>query len=740
MHWIAALGLLVVVGCSHERATYDVVTPDVPAPRAEASENLAFEEAPAPEPLSSGQVPAEYEFDPVKRIRGRVVFPPGTPEDEECEVVLLASPIPGDRGPYSIDRSNVGPYREAARVYVNDREAFELPVPTNGTVLGLVLRAHYLFIEGPVPLTAKKTSEFQEFKPQLGCWATIRLVPSDASSTAAAKQLPGRMFDLQPQGLRSHIFDNSPSAKRSGRLDSRLAADFNALNTKYVYEISSLPPWPGVRPKLAPFAVPFEWRLKPVAGKHVTIDVDLAMGFAVGGVVVDNEGAPLAKAEVRIVLSGSGADRTAMTQADLRGSFLFEGLARQPTAIQVSRREYRETQLLETEWGTDLRVVLSPCDPIRGRVQLANGTPVAGLQVAIHLSLSLAKSDLASTMTDIEGRFVLPRLRAHQYDVSGVARVSEDGRTAPLESKSTWDVMRVDRQSVMPDAEKELQLIMLPVEAVRLHVVDERGRAVNEFEAVGFNLERERALHFALADSAATTQAVRPAEGTYDWEGLAPGVWTLWARSPNGVRSNAVEVPPDGREQVVELVLPRAASVAGRIVGIAEVEGATVVSVTIRRVDDDGTAMRHGLSIVVEDGSFGFAGLQPGRYALTATGPMFLQLEPLTVDLPPGAQRTNIVLHMERAGRIVCSLVGADGKPLTRAFVAASLVPSPDTIGSGRTNQLGVVELGPLLPGVIRLQAKPGLEHLGEWRMSTVEVELSPGEVAEIEFRVNDDR
>jgi len=708
---------------------------DVGAPQARASEVdavMALGEAPAREVAPGAQVQPQYVIDPVERITGRVVFPPGTPADEACEVVLLATRAQGVGGDAEPDFFAFidGPTNEVARVAVDAEGAFELPLPTNARYVSVSVSARYLYIAWPVRLDARERLALQELKPELGCWATLRLVPPDSLLKAAVQQLRGRAVELERERMETASVFYSPAMQRSARLDSELTADFRALSTPTRYGISSMPGWNGKAPSLSPFAVPFDWHLKLVAGKHVTVDVDLAMGFAVGGRVVDPTGAPVDMANVGVTLMSLRREETRFVQTDSEGRFRFTGLAQAPMALGASRRGYRAVRRVQTEWGTDLRVELAPCDPIRGRVRLNNGAPVVGLQVAIRPSFATSDRDLCYATTDADGRFVQPRLETGWYDVRGVARVSEAGEAAPVESESAGRVMRIDRLKVMPDVEQELQLIMLPTEAIRLHVVDERGRPVTEFEAVGSNSEMHRGRRESSALPVDMAQDVRAKKGTYDWEGLPPGIWTLWARRPGGARSNAIKVPLGGRGRVVDLVLPRAASVAGRVLGVTDLEDASNLRVTIKRLDEKG-----GRNVTAADGSFTLAGLQPGRYVISAAGVKYLQRKPLAVELLPGAERTGVVLRVEQAGRVACTVTGSGGKPLADRYVSVHSDASSKALASGVTNQLGEVELGPLLPGAVWVRARFG-SWAGEKELtSTVIAHVSPGKVAKLELR-----
>lgn len=149
-------------------------------------------------------------------------------------------------------------------------------------------------------------------------------------------------------------------------------------------------------------------------------------------------------------------------------------------------------------------------------------------------------------------------------------------------------------------------------------------------------------------------------------------------------------------------------------------------------LQDESGALLVGAVAPLPSGGFGFRGLQPGRYRLTAApdGPWY---EPRTLDLGPGVRR--IDAEARRRGGLVLDVRSPTG-PAAGAAVA---LESLDAVWGGRTAvwawmELGAVPRRPLVAdgdGVVRLVGLPHGRYrvLAEWGNLGAEtsVVLEPG-------------
>jgi hypothetical protein len=187
----------------------------------------------------------------------------------------------------------------------------------------------------------------------------------------------------------------------------------------------------------------------------------------------------------------------------------------------------------------------------------------------------------------------------------------------------------------------------------------------------------------------------RAGEGTTAADGTlrlpaAPGDYLLSALAPGHAPARREVTRPTGEaETAVELALPAGVSLQGRTVAEGRAgEPVPLAEVTLRPYPGVPTPwtrpadLPEESSVAMSDaqGRFGFSGLAPGRYALTADAPGF-------------SRRTLRFLHVPREGELVVGLWGAGtlegfvvdakGQPVSGAEVTASggLAPMRATTG-----------------------------------------------------------
>jgi len=165
---------------------------------------------------------------------------------------------------------------------------------------------------------------------------------------------------------------------------------------------------------------------------EVRDDVELVLetGLSIAGVVVDPDGRPLPGADIkatpdRSALSATGAPARAVagTFTEVDGTFHLRGLepGKYTLLCPGSDGFLGAAELLSFTWWhgieagtTDLRLALERGAHISGQVVDPAGTPVAGCLVE---SLVFGEEVCGSTMTDMEGRFVLLTARDRPVDV-----------------------------------------------------------------------------------------------------------------------------------------------------------------------------------------------------------------------------------------------------------------------------------------------------------------------------------
>lgn len=278
----------------------------------------------------------------------------------------------------------------------------------------------------------------------------------------------------------------------------------------------------------------------------------LGAGLSVAGRVVDERGRPLEGARVVATRESPGEEQgvradMAMTDAEGRftlryleqGGFLLkadpperelrevrasdelEGAVRSPGA----RRTLRSTTRLVRAGDTDVRMVLSPMHEVRGRVVLADGTPVPRFTVN------------SRPFADAQGRFSVARAPPGRFGfVIGAEGLSPALRVLKVD---------LDADATLPD------VILEPGRRVRGQVLDavtgERipEAAVSLFDPAtvrGADIEEEGELSWGWTES----------DGVFDIPHLSVGTLLLFECA--GYRPESLRVPDGAGDLVVRLV------------------------------------------------------------------------------------------------------------------------------------------------------------------------------------------
>lgn len=273
------------------------------------------------------------------------------------------------------------------------------------------------------------------------------------------------------------------------------------------------------------------------------LTVELSASSFVEGFVVDEQGQPVAGAEV--LLAGKEASTTMTGEG---GGFSLEAEA--GTYALSARKEQAAGALAEPVVVTvgrtvsGLQIKLGTGAELHGRVvQKSSGAPVAGAQVLV--SPWGRNGDVARVVTDEQGTFSAPGLPAGGYDV--VAR-------AP-------GYVRAMRRGVMVSQGErfELTLELRGMGAVQGTVRDEADRPV-----AGALVTTDQFVSDMLGTT--YTRALTDAEGRYRLTGLPVGSAYLMAyREGSAVAASALVEVTEGEPQEQDFVLAELGTVEGRV-------------------------------------------------------------------------------------------------------------------------------------------------------------------------------
>jgi len=241
-----------------------------------------------------------------------------------------------------------------------------------------------------------------------------------------------------------------------------------------------------------------------------------------------------------------------------------------------------------------------------------------------------------------------------------------------------------------------------------------------------------------------TTEVVSDASGRFAFPGLTPGEWDLIATARGSAESLPYRVRLDAGRSVegVRLTLRRAGRITGRVFG-SDGQPAVFAGVSVRsdatssRVSDSsGWVLGDTARTTDSHGDFEFDSLSPGSYRIEvgwsdpARGG---EASRSGIALAEGGCVENIVIRIERPGRIEGRVIGPDERPASDVFVSATEAETRISRSNvAKTDESGRFLLERVPPGDILLVVQgQNLAQVGETRIA-----LRPGEVVQTELAV----
>lgn len=612
-----------------------------------AAESLAYSTHDA---SAGSDSPPEQEF-PLRRtetfsldgavwIPGTVRLPPNAPSDDTLEVWAIGSSgdcgLPGDDNDVP-DLVRAG--RPAtcwwSRRAVHADGSFRLPVPADGGYANFVLNSRWLYLGSQVQVSVTRNTGELILEPALGTWIVGRCVTP-----------PGVAPEDTPAGALTHVV-----AESSALTISR----FTCVRPDRSFELRGVPSCEPavlvVEPKRLCSAFRSGLTLEP--GARVDIEIELLAGARISGTVVDDAGAPLAKARVRV----RGQQQSWMwyspreehlIETSAVGTFQVLGLPKGRTHIEAFHEGCLEGKAVDVELTDGERrdgivLVLPRGDRVAGRVTWPDGSPAARAFVQV-IEFTASFSDGSGrrrktrfgasqpAMTDPHGKFEVIGLGPGPYRITarGMRRLHAVPGEA-MKSEFLW----ATPESV-PGAASGLELVLEP--GVELHgrVVDDQDEPVRKFStSEGGPFETE--------------------DGSFRLMGLEPGRRGVSASADGYVMPGNPEpfdIPNPGDPVVIRMV--RAATVAGTVLDSAERPASGVRVGACRGGWFGAIAWMTGILSVDtdENGAFRFDNVHPGSLTikgLTGDSPASDSVE---TWLAAGEHREGLVLHLRAGGRV----------------------------------------------------------------------------------------
>lgn len=447
-----------------------------------------------------------------------------------------------------------------------------------------------------------------------------------------------------------------------------------------------------------------------------TVDVGeviLDPALRLEGRVRDPDGRPLAGARVTVRRTDrpDGRFHGELLETGADGGFVVESLpAGARFVLQVVREGFLQASFpdLRADSEAPLEIVLMPGIVVRGRV--VDG---AGGAASATVELRRGHRSYMSTTADGEGRFAFPEEEPGRVRLS--AR-SEAGRSEPI-------ALDLEPGIELP----EVILTLEPAAAVGGWVLDENGAAV---AAARLKLELVLEEDAEPLPPGFTAVATASPVGRFDVGGLEPGPYLVSVEHPEHAPAQERIELTRGDVTEVEIVLEELArrSIEGTVLDPA---GAGLKGATVRLLREGRGFLRQ--TVTVRGGRFELEAPGDGVYRLQAEHPELAPVRSEPLEVGAGGV-TGIVLALEPESEIAVEVTGLTAEELERVMLMAT---SPE-LGARWSQRVGVGAAGAARFRIAHLAA--GEWQLKAWvgsrsRAATRQVELAPGEKAQVELR-----
>ncbi|RMF74465.1 MAG: hypothetical protein D6738_06355 [Acidobacteria bacterium] len=447
-------------------------------------------------------------------------------------------------------------------------------------------------------------------------------------------------------------------------------------------------------------------------------DVVLAPGETLAGVVLDETGAPVDGAEVRVLEPERGPRRGAMrlfgggerTPPDAvtgpDGWFTVADLAPgRPVDVEVTRRGYVDASLprVGIPRPEPLEIRLVAASTVSGRVLDPEGRPVADATVMLERRRAVMRGGFSAviqmaedTRTDQDGAFRFEGVEPGKIQLSAQAT----------------DFRSATREFTVTEGE-DLEDVVLPLEpaaTVTGHVTRPDGSpAIGVWVGPVAGGETVR--------GPARTAAPTDGDGAFVLSGLEPGPVSLEARDDAGLRTvRDVDLEPGLNR--VDFVLEGGQRVTGRVV---DTTGAPVPGVHVR-LSPAGRGWGGPSATSDAAGRFAIDDVPPGSWEARAGGDGLPSSEPVPLEVGEEAPPAGIELVIPQGGTIAGAITGLDETALGRV----ELFAAPEDGGDWRSPLVardGSFRIENATPGPWTLRAT----EPESGRVARARVEVAPG-------------
>jgi len=563
---------------------------------------------------------------------------------------------------------------------------FSVPVPEGGKEMALLL-----FAEDGRFLEASLAPPVREEKgPQVLSLPALETLEGRVVSAADGRPIAGALVWNMDPGM----------FRRSG------------ADGSYRIEAVGMPGFPRVVQAAAPGFLISHGQMS-TGGSPQGPTVALEPSWAAGGVVVDEQGQPVAGVMVRALPQPSmyrpGSSEPGVARTAASGRFRISRLeSATPYLLRLSKTGFAPATaelppLTPGQPVSNLRIVLHKGRTGFGRVVNRSEQPVPGAAVVLRpafngdlrmqmvVSLESGDSSYEAT-TGSDGRFEIRDLPAGTWDLAvqgkGYAPLRVPGLGVPEGAGST------DLGTV----------ILAPGAPVEGYVVDREGHPI-----AGASVQAtESDAGFAVGEEGSSPAAITRADGFFRIEDRRPGETIDLVASRTGYAPAALPGVAVPAEEPVRIVLQAASAVEGRTM---DPDGQPLSNVMVFVIPADPASVaalgsaglsQTGPATSKADGSFRIENIAPGTielHAMTLGRPQALLKN---LEVQPGKDLTGVEIVVAPGAVVEGRVLTASGKPVAGAEVN---VMDPDSTFGATSDGDGHYRLEGVSPGAHLIEA-----------------------------------
>jgi protocatechuate 3,4-dioxygenase beta subunit len=387
------------------------------------------------------------------------------------------------------------------------------------------------------------------------------------------------------------------------------------------------------------------------AGATGTIKVTLHEGVAVSGRVIDEAGAPIAKAHVTTAGIWDIPGGIAPVVTDAKGLFTFPALAAGSHTLVATDGEHAPAR------SAPVTVADQPIRNITITMKAGGvlaGTVVDDLKKPVPFATVRVAGD-GQQMWMVDARQATSD-RAGHFELRGLARTKLKARA---ESDTAASALASIDLSTTP-AKTDLQLVLDVKGTIAGIVVSDTNQPVAEVQVNAF----PDILGGAAPDAvtlAGMSSATTDGAGRFTIRGLPDGEYRLRAARATGGRYDWGQqgTPAKVGDKNVKITLAADGSVVGKLV---LENGSAPKHATVQLGYQPSTPAK-------SDGTFALADIAPGKYDLHVRGPEFAEFVQRDVEVKPGKPTDVGTLTLMRGRKLVGKVIDGAGNAVPGAKV-----------------------------------------------------------------------